>query len=276
MAGVGDFFLQQNNQFSLSQSLGRLAITAGRPNFELQFNILQNQILGQLSDKIDEINNSTVVNNVDVFLGLEKKRLERVQPQVDQYANDALFNYKSVIGLISDLDTLTTLASGTDATAFDNFLATLNKDVMHLKRLNGYTIGFNVSDGLDDQRRNGLGINSFSSYADSATRAAAVTDAQSKLTDSVQVLLANVEAADNFKSQITDKLTSLSLQIQSVQAAQTTDKLAEIKALREKHAQYLEALSVAFEVNQQRADTLTNTLLQPPTLTQGTVLDLLA
>jgi hypothetical protein len=275
MVGIGTFFLEQNERFSLGQSIGRLGIVAGRPNFELQFNILQNQLINQLADKIDTINGETVVNNVDVFLELEKKRLERLQPVVNQYAADALFNVKSVNGLIGDLGDLQTLAGGTDAVAFDNLLGQLNSDVTNLKRLNGYTIGFNVSDGLDNERRDGFAINDFASYATVAEREAAVATALADIQSSQAILVINADNATDFKNSVSEKLISVSLQIEAVQLADTSEKLAEIEKLRVKHGRFLQTLSLAFEAAQARADTLSEALLKPPQVTKGTVLDLL-
>ncbi len=275
MVGIGTFFLEQNERFSLGQSIGRLGITAGRPNFELQFNILQNQLIKQLAGKIDKINEETVVNNVDVFLELERKRLERQQPFVNQYAADALFNVKSVNGLIGDLGDLQTLASGTDAAAFDSLLGQLDSDVKNLKRLNGYTIGFNVNDGLDDERRDGFAINDYASYATGAEREAAVATALADIQASQAILVINADNAIDFKNSVSDKLTSVTLQIEAVQVAETSEKLAEIEKLRIKHGRFLQTLSLAFEAAQARADTLSETLLKPPQVTKGTVLDLL-
>ncbi len=141
--------------------------------------------------------------------------------------------------------------------------------------MSGLAIGFNVRDGLVKARDEGLGISDYSSYADATEREDAVTAALSKLETGVLVLLSNLDAINTFQESVGSKLASVSLQIETVQLAETGEKLAEIKKLREKHSQFLNALSLAFEINQARAELLTGMLLEPPKFGKGTVLDII-
>ncbi len=276
MVGIGTFFQGANNGFiSVARTLGRLAVIAQRPNFELQFSILQNKLIDQLAEKIERLDDKSVVNNVDVFLELEKKRLQRLTPLVDRFKNQTVMNMAITNGVIDNLGTLKTLASGSDATAFDTLLAKIDKELLSIRKVSGLAIGFNVRDGLVKVRDEGLGISNFSSYADATERADAVAAASSKLQSGVLVLLSNLDAIDTFKESVGSKLASVSLQIETVQLAETGEKLAEIKKLREKHSQFLNALSLAFEINQARAELLTQMLLEPPNFGKGTVLDII-
>ena len=274
--GIGTFFQGVNNGFvSVARTLGRLAIIAQRPNFELQFSILQNKLIDQLAEKIEKLNDKSVVNNVDVFLELEKKRLQRLSPLVDRFKNQTFMNLAITNGVIDNLSTLKALASGSDATAFDNLLAKIDKELLSIRKVSGLAIGFNVRDGLLKVRDEGLGISNFSSYADATEREDAVTAAKSKLESGVLVLLSNLDAINTFQESVGSKLASVTLQIEAVQLADTGEKIAEIKKLREKHSQFLTALSLAFEINQARAELLTGMLLDPPRFGKGTVLDII-
>ena len=71
MVGIGTFFEEQKAN-SFARDLGNLARISARPTFELQFNILQNQLLSQLSDKIEKLNDTSANTQVDAFLKLEK------------------------------------------------------------------------------------------------------------------------------------------------------------------------------------------------------------
>ncbi len=276
MVGIGTFFQGANDGFiSVARTLGRLAVIAQRPNFELQFSILQNKLIDQLAEKIDKLDDKSVVNNVDVFLELEKKRLQRLNPLVDRFKNQTVMNMAITNGVIDNLGTLKTLASGSDPTAFDNLLAKIDKELLSIRKVSGLAIGFNVRDGLVKVRDEGLGISNFSSYADATEREDAVTAALSKLQSGVLVLLSNLDAINTFQESVGSKLASVTLQIESVQLADTGEKIAEIKKLREKHSQFLTALSLAFEINQTRAELLTEMLLEPPKFGTGTVLDII-
>ncbi len=276
MIGIGTLFQGANNVFiSVARNLGRLAIIAQRPNFELQFSILQNKLIDQLAEKIEKLDEKSVVNNVDVFLELEKRRLQRLNPLVDRFKNQTVMNLAITKGVIDNLGTLKTLASGGDATAFDNLLAKIDKELLSIRKVSGLAIGFNVRDGLVEARDGGLGISNFSSYADATEREDAVTAALSKLQSGVLVLLSNLDAINTFQESVGSKLASVTLQIESVQLADTGEKIAEIKKLRDKHSQFLNALSLAFEINQARAELLTGMLLEPPSFGKGTVLDII-
>lgn len=275
VVGIGTFFEGARDNFSVARTIGRLAIIAQRPNFELQFSILQNKLIDQLADKIEKLNDKSVVNNVDVFLGLEKKRLQRLSPLVDRFKNQTFMNLAITNGLINDLGTLKTLASGSDATAFDTLITKIDRELLSIRKVDGLAIGFNVRDGLLKVRDEGLGISDFSSYGTATERAAAVTSALSKLDIGVLVLLSNLDAINTFQESVGSKLASVTLQIEAVQLAETGEKLAEIRKLRVKHSQFLISLSLAFEINQARAELLSEMLLEPPRFGKGTVLDMI-
>jgi len=278
-----------DGSFSLGQSLADLSAVSARPTFELQFSILQNSMLDRLSKKIDAFNSDTTVNNVDAFLTLEKKRLERIVPNVTKFEQEIIQNYVTAGGMVDDLDTLASLASGSDATAFDQQLAQINSDLQKVKSANGLAIGMNVRDGLTTLRDQGLGVSDFASYADADSRTAAINAAQSKLLTSLSVLAINVDNAGKFKDSVESKIAAVTLQIEAAQTADKASQLEEINKLKDDTASLLNALSLAFEANAAQSaalnaalfsssSTATGTIadLVNPSASQGTVLDLLA
>lgn len=265
-----------SGSFSLSQSLADLSTAAARPTFELQFSILQNSLLNRLSKKIDDFNSNTTVNNVDAFLTLEKKRLERIVPNAIRYEQQTANNYLTASGLADDAYSLGDLAVGSDAAAFDKLLASINSDLQKVKSPNGFAIGMNVKDGLTALRDQGLGISDFASYADADSRAAAVANAQAKIQTSLAVSTINLDGAGKFRDSVESKISAVTLQIEAAQTADKAGKLGEINKLKSDTANLLSALSLAFEVNASQSANLNTMLFNSSTATQGTVADLVS
>ena len=272
MTGIGSALDAQF--FSVGQALGQLANTAARPNFEIGFNNLQNRLLDQLVVKIEELNDDTIVNNVDVFLELEKRRLRRLLPFLAEYEEKTASNYKTAGGMVDDMTTLESLASGGDSATFDSVLARINSDLQLVRNVSGLAIGLNVKDGLVQIQSDGLGIGSYDSYGNDADRLQAVTDAKTKMEIALSVTTTNLNGVRSFTESVAAKITSVSLQIESVQIAEKAEKTNEIKKLQEQHSRMVQALSLAFEVNQTRSEALTQQLLVGPVFEPGTVLDL--
>lgn len=264
-----------SSDFSVGKALADLNTISARPNFELQFSILQNSLLDRMSEKIDAYADDTTVNNVDAFLTLESKRLNRIIPFIDTYDKETTRNYLITNGLVDDLNSLEALASGGSAAEFDDLVNQIDADLQKVKTVNGLVIGLNVKDGLTAIQADGLGISNYASYGDDASRETAVSDARAKIEIALSVLTLNLESARDFKSSVQTNIVGVTLQIEAVQIADQTEKLAEIEKLRTESGRLLEALSLAFEVNAARAETLSDALLNPPTFNNGTVLDLL-
>ena len=272
MTGIGSALDAQF--FSVGQALGQLANTAARPNFEIGFNNLQNRLLDQLVVKIEELNDDTIVNNVDVFLELEKRRLQRLLPFLADYEEKTTSNYKTAAGMVEDLTTLESLASGGDSATFDSVLARINSDLQLVRNISGLAIGLNVKDGLVQIQSDGLGVGGYASYGSDADRLQAITDAKTKMEIALSVTTTNLNGVRSFTESVAAKITSVSLQIESVQIAEKAEKTNEIKKLQEQHSRMVQALSLAFEVNQTRSEALTQQLLVGPVFEPGTVLDL--
>ncbi len=272
MVGINDALDVQS--FSVGASLANLANISARPNFELQFNALQNRLLDQLVVKIEELNDDSIVNRVDVFLELEKKRMQRLTPLLEDYEAQTVSNRTTALGMSDDLTTLEGLASGGDATAFDTLLAQLDSDLALIKNVSGLSVGLNVKDGLVRMQGDGIGIGSYASYASDADRQQAVTDAKTKLDIAASVTTLNLDAVRSIQESVLEKIISTTIQIEAVQIADKAEKTEAIKQMRDDHSRLVKMLSLAFEVNQSRAEIFTQQLLEGPQFQPGTVLDL--
>ncbi len=261
--------------FSVGSALAQLANTAASPNFELAFNGLQNTLLDRLNEKILELNDNSLANaDVDVFLELEKKKLQRLQPLLVEYQEDTLSNYKTAGGMVDDLTDLEGLSSGGDAAAFDTLLSQLNSDLGLMKTVSGLAVGLNVKDGLATIQSDGIGIDSYASYGSDADRLAAVTAAKDKLSIALSVTTQNLDAVYSIQGSVGEKIISIDLQVEALLIADKAEKIDAIEKLQEENSRLVQALSLAFEVNQSQAEALTQQLLIGPEYEEGTVLDL--
>lgn len=260
---------------SVARTLAELSTVSARPTFELQFSILQNNLLDRLSDKINAYTEDSQVNHVDAFLTLEKNRLERLAPSVDKYVDETATNFRSSSGILDDLYSLQGLASGSDSEAFDALLEQIGTDLSRIKTVSGLSIGLNVKDGMTALRNEGLAISDFANYGDADSRVTAIADVVARVENALSVMTNNLEGALDFKESVTAKITSVTIQIEAVQIADQTERLGEIEKLRMESSRLLTALSLAFETNLARSEAFAEQLLNPPEFNEGTVLDIL-
>ena len=102
----------------LGEALASVASRAARPAFEIGFNSLQNTIIDRINKKIEKIQNEPV-NNIDAFLLLEQKRLNRVLPFVERYQTDNTNNRFRVAAALDKLDELSSLSTLGDEAGFN-------------------------------------------------------------------------------------------------------------------------------------------------------------
>jgi len=246
---------------SFAESFSATQLAAARPTFELQFHLLQNSLLDQLTVKVEDLQEDANVNKVDAFLFLEQKKLGRALDTVGSFGNETQHN-KDVVGeLVDKLTALTTANTNSDESGFNSALADINDLMMNsLKDVNGTAAGLNVKDGLYTYKENGSGLSSFSDYADSSTRSDAIAELQSALSSSLSILDINLNTAFKIHSDVQGKLSSISIQINADALAAQTESIDEIEQLRTEHANFLKYLSIAFEVSQNNAQQLADSL----------------
>ena len=263
-----------NNQ-SVGQTMSALANTAARPNFELQFSILQNTLLDQMSVKIEDLQKEKSYNRIDAFLDLERKSLMRSLPHVAKYGKDTEQNKAYLIDMKEELDNLNIAIADGDADAFDSAISRFDKtSTQKVLYVSGNKTGIHVKDGLMDLRSDGSGFSDYASYADNDARKAAVSELMEKVDLSIAILNNNLDTAYEINDRIQSKLTSINLQIVSTNAASDTEFMSTIEKLRQENANFLKSVSISFEVAQSNAQALSDNIFKGYKPPIGSVLNM--
>ncbi len=280
MVGVPDLLSGR----SFAYNFARLASAAARPNFELQFNILQNSIIDRINRDIEQINSDSTENQVDVFLLLSRNKLTRYKENLERliFANGRVA--WAIPELQDKLDRLTAAVNANDTATFDTVLGQVNDIVGNLQVVDGSPVGITMPDGIAAIRRDGLlnvdqagvatRITAYSQFANSAEALAAITRAKNRLTASLTSVLIKGEAAENIRVATEQKLTSTVLAIEAAQTARDAEKATALVKVRENYAQLLNALSLAFESSQTMAEQLGKNLFDPNQVAPGSVMNL--
>lgn len=260
---------------NFAESFSALQAAAARPRFELQFNILQNSLLDQLSVKIDDLQSNNV-NRVDEFLTLEHRKLSRAYAHVGKFGNDTQHNDDVLNEIISKFDTLSDSVTNSDDASFDSAISEIDDLMINsFKNVSGAAAGLNIKDGLSQYLDSGSGIGTYASYADDTERSAAVSDLLSNLVISLQVLDINKDTAYNLSAEISSRLTSIDIQVNADQLANEAELMETIEKMRDEHSQFLTYLSIGFEVAQSNIDQLVAALSTSNTQ-KGTVVDIIS
>ncbi|MEK9751710.1 MAG: hypothetical protein VW338_00660 [Rhodospirillaceae bacterium] len=282
MARVSDLF----SGASVSQALYRNATLVGRPNFELQFNVLQNTIIERLNQKIAEAGADDELQNsrVDVFLANAAKKLTGVQQGIEIFIFENARNVNVVSSLSDKLDQLDTALDGGDTAAFNTVLGKLNETAGYLKVTDGSSAGIFTEDGVYKLRSRGVvrldnagttaKATAYSDFADATAARQAVSAARAELGNVAAALLAKHEGAEAIRVNVSKNLNKTLLQIQAAQIADQASKAQEIAKLREEYGQLLYALSLAFESSQFLTEQLGAKLFEPPELDSGSVINI--
>ncbi len=284
MVGSADIFGGGN----IAQALVRTAALASRPNFELQFNQLQNAIIDRLNDKIAEVSadDGLVNGKVDIHLLNEEKRLLKFGNDVDKFIFDNSRNINGVNGLIGKLTDLSTALTNNDTTTFDKVLSDVNETLGKLHLSNGISVGIYISDGVHEIRRDGLvkydnagtttQATSRSDFADDAEASAAISAAQTKASRILETLIFKAEGAAVVQDKAAKNLNATLLEIQAALVADEADKAVAIGKVRDQYAQLLNSISLAFESNLALTDKLATGLFEAPNIDTGSVVSIFA
>lgn len=284
MVGVFDLF--SGNSFA--KGFAKSSIASVRPTMELQFNQVQNALIGRLNDEIEAAtaDDGLANNNFDVFLDRQKKKLALFQGNLERFLFDNGRNALSAEGALEKLDALSTALAANDTTAFNSALNDVNFIVENFHQTNGIVVGINVDDGLAAVQTDGLvtydngGVatkaTSRSDFVDDAAASAAITAATDKMTQILTVLLLRQDSAETIRSSTATKLNALVLEIDAAQVSKETDKLNSIARLREKYGQLLQSLSLAYESNTAMAERISASLFDAGDVQPGSVMNLFA
>ncbi len=279
MVGIPDIFAGR----SLAYGLANLSTVAGRPNFELQFNILQNTVIDRLNEEIAAVNESSR-ESVDAFLVLSQKKLQTFQANLDSFIFANSRNAWTLSELVDQLDQLQSALDASNITLFNTVLSRINEIVGKMAVPNGAVVGIFLNDGVTAIRRDGLinvtrsgakvRVTDYSQFTNAAEAQTAINNARTTITTSLNAVLARAEAAERLR-QLTDKnLTATLLEIEGAKTAREAELASALTKLREKYAQFLNALSLAFESNQALAEQLGKGLFDPNKVDPGSVLNI--
>lgn len=282
MVGIGDIFSGSN----FAKGLSSLSTASARPNFELQFSLLQNTIIDQLNEKIEQASaDSGLANNVDAFLISAEKKLVRFSNDLIDFTFDNNRNINAVGELTQQVEELDAALAGDDFDAFNNTLGLVNDTVSKTTVTNGATVGIFISDGIENIRRDGLlsydnagtttKATQYTDFADKAAAQAAVDAARTELASIAQVVLLKAESAEKLRENSDTKLSATVLQIQAAQIADEADKAAEIGKIRDEYSQLLNSISLSFEVSFGLADQLAANLFDPDRVPGGSAVNII-
>lgn len=271
---------------SFARTFAATASQVARPNFELQFNNLQNTIIDRLNAEVEEARaESEIVNRVDVFLIKAEKDLIRFQNGIDKFAFDNGRNINAAGELARQLDTLSIALTADDTDSFNKALTTINSVISKTTATNGISVGIYIDDGVTELRRNGLvkfdnagtatQATSRADFADDAEAAAAIDAALAQITQVADVLVLKAEAAEGLSQRTSTSLNATVLQIQATLIANDAEKAEEIAKLQADYAQLLNGISLAFEVSQALADRLAAQLFNPNAVPAGSAVNIL-
>jgi len=271
---------------SVAQGLYRTSNLAGRPAFELQFNVLQNTIIDRLNQKIDEVSADDGLLNakVDVFLANSAKKLTAVQQGIETFIFENARNINGISAIAEHLDNLDLALDEGDTAAFDSSLEKLNNTTGYLKITDGTSVGIYTSDGIQKLRNSGVvrydnagtdtKATQYADFADATAARSAVAAARTEIGNIAEALILKSEGAEVVRQKTAQNLNSTLLQIEAAQIADQATKAEEIAKLREEYGQLLNALSLAFETSQVLTERLGTKLFEPPELDSGSVVNI--
>ena len=276
MVGVPDIFSDK----SFASSFGTLASQAARPNFELRFNILQNAVIDRINKEIEKANEASSENRVDAFLLLSQRKLETFRENLDRFRFFNSRNAWTIPDLKTKLGELQAASTAGNAAAFDAILTQVNDAVGNMQVPDGSTVGIFIGDGIGAIRRDGLlnvggtKITAYSQFTGDAEAQATITAALTRLDNSYNSVIIKADSAEKIRVMTEKQLTSVTFQIEAARTAAAADKAVELAKLRESYGRLLNALSLAFEVNQGAAEQLGKGLFDAEDIEPGSVLNL--
>ena len=276
MVGIPDLFSDK----SFASAFGGLANQAARPNFELQFNILQNAVIDRINKEIEKANEASSENRVDAFLLLSQRKLETFRENLDRFRFFNSRNAWTIPDLKTKLGELQAASTAGNAAAFDAILTQVNDAVGNMQVPDGSTVGIFIGDGIGAIRRDGLlnvggtKITAYSQFTGDAEAQATITAALTRLDNSYNSVIIKADSAEKIRVMTEKQLTSVTFQIEAARTAAAADKAVELAKLRESYGRLLNALSLAFEVNQGAAEQLGKGLFDAEDIEPGSVLNL--
>lgn len=281
MVGIPDIFTGR----SLAYGLSTLGNVSARPNFELQYSILQNSIIERINKEIEAVQASST-ETIDAVLVSTKNKLTLFSDNVQTFVFQNSRNAWTISDLKTKVDGLSAALNNGDTAGANVLLAEIDRNVGNMTVPNGTPIGIFLQDGIAAIRRDGLinvdrgsgpvKITSFSQFANNGEAVTAYDNAIAKLDTVANAVLANAEGAEKLRGLADKNLVAVSLEIESAKLASQAEQAAALKKVRDQYSQFLTALSLAFEGNQAMADQLGKNLFDPNQISPGSVMNMFA
>ena len=282
MVGIPDILSGR----SAAYGIANLGTMSSRPNFELQFNIMQNSIIERINKEIEKVNENSA-ESVDAFLLHSERKLGIFADNLDNFRAINTHNAWTIPDLMTKLDTLEAARTNfpaPDTAKFDATMAQINAAVATMQVPNGYAIGISLDDGINAIRRDGLinvtrngvveRVTSYSQFTDATEAYNAIVAARSKLDVAYNNVLIKASVAEKMRVTTEQNLTSVSFQIEAAKTAAEAEKTTELVKLREEYGRLLNSISLAFESNQAMAEHMSRSLFDPNKVDSGSVMNL--
>ncbi len=265
----------------LGATLANLAASAAGPNFELQFNQLQNTIIRRVNAEIARVNNTGASKRFEAEqLRKQGLKLADSLPLITAYREGNDRNLGQIQDLIDETDALAA-SLGTDdvdQSEVDAFTAKRDEIVDRLNNLFVY-IHPDVVDGkaiqnLKDQVDTLSALTPVvGTQADNQAVIDAVTTFQDQLDTALTVTQNTVDVALNLEVRIQRKQADILADFDNLTSAEQARKAKEIDNIKIDFSNLLTAISLTFETNRNLPAEL-NKFLVPFVPEPGSVLNL--
>ena len=260
--------------FTKKSALASVSNASARPQFELQFNILQNTLINRLNDKIVEAQEVDLNSKVESHLKIEYKKFARMQPlAADYYAANGK-NVSRLTNIVESLEQLDGYATAGNTEKFNETLAFVNELVGQLKTADGAAIGIIAPDRLNTLRAEGLDLAELGSYADADEAKNAIETVRDSLLPTYNQVLSNQSTARRINSFVNRKLTTLQTTIEAQKETAKYELLGEVAKMRQEMASQLDMLSMAFDSQQVITDKIAKGLSGENQVDKGSVISM--
>ncbi len=262
------------------QDLVRLSLVAARPAFELDFNNAQNQALARLDDKIQELQSTNFGSGKTALLRVKAARLERELVELRDYKERVSTNRLSVTDILASLSELRALADSSTATEFDakrtEVLDSLDRLLTAVRSRFGAPDGLRSakSDGTD--AISGIVTNNFATPTDVQNAQDTIDKLSATLSTASTILESNQDGASKLISSAERGIGDAKKRIDKIVSAERRARIDEIEGERDKVAQLLTSISLAFETNQAFGSFIAQSTVLKPGNDPGSVLNLFA
>lgn len=273
---------------SLSATLADVGNKAARVNFEIGFNLLQNQVIERVNKEIAKVNEVSADNKVEIeALQRRHGKLTRALPVIEKYIFDTQTNGLRLGEIAADIVTLQNSFSAegdaNDVTAGEIAIFNSRRDALvqkfhylitlfHPKVTDGNVIAYLKNEITTLQAQTPVvGTNQATNTAITSY----LTTLRTRVLDAQETSLRAFAAAGELRQQIQRQAADVEVDFIEVTTAERARKSADVKVLQEKYASVLEAISLSYEVRSGLFDSL-SAALKPPTIPPGSVLSLFA